>query len=140
MVIVPVKVWRNVSRLGDIDSGQPEASSATLDRKKDQEGVSLPKLPAFSLDSILSSSRVIIIEGISGSGKDTFQKYLKSKLRSRIVHDYSEGELLLSWNQRPIKDIFKLQVRLMRNFLDYVAVTLERDEIGRRRVGKEGRS
>ena len=27
-----------------------------------------------------------------------------------------------------IKDIFKLQVRLMRNFLDYVAVTLERDD------------
>jgi thymidylate kinase len=73
-------------------------------------------------------SRVLIVEGISGSGKDTFQKYLKSKLRARVVHDYSEGELLLSWNQRPIKDIFKMQIRLMRNFLDYVTVTLERDD------------
>jgi thymidylate kinase len=128
MVIVPVKVWRNVSRLGDIDSGQPEASSATLDRKNDQEGVSLPKLPAFSLDSILSSSRIIIIEGISGSGKDTFQKYLKSKLRSRIVHDYSEGEFLWSWKHQQIKDIFRMQIRLMRNFLEYVAETLERHQ------------
>jgi hypothetical protein len=44
------------------------------------------------------------------------------------VYDYSEGELLLSWNQRPIKDIFKLQVRLMRNFIDYVADTINRDD------------
>jgi len=82
---------------------------------------------AYQLDKILDESRVIIIEGISGSGKDTFQKYLKSKLRGRVVHDYAEGDLLLSWNQRPIKDIFKLQVRLMRNFIHYVADTINRD-------------
>jgi len=81
-----------------------------------------------TIEKIATQSRVLIIEGISGSGKDTFQKYLKSKLRARVVHDYSEGELLLSWNQRPIKDIFKMQIRLMRNFLDYVTVTLERDD------------
>ena len=78
-------------------------------------------------ERIALQSRVLIVEGISGSGKDTFQKYLKSKLRGRVVHDYSEGELLLSWNQRPIKDIFKLQIRLMRNFINYVADTLSRD-------------
>jgi thymidylate kinase len=80
------------------------------------------------LAKILRDSRVLIIEGISGSGKDTFQKYLKSKLRSRVVHDYSEGELLWSWKHQQIKDIFKMQIRLMRKFLDYVAVTLERDD------------
>ncbi len=78
-------------------------------------------------ERIALQSRVLIVEGISGSGKDTFQKYLKSKLRGRVVYDYSEGELLLSWNQRPIKDIFKLQIRLMRNFINYVADTLSRD-------------
>ncbi len=81
-----------------------------------------------NLERIALNSRVLIIEGISGSGKDTFQKYLKSKLRDRVVHDYSEGELLLSWNQRPIRDIFKLQLRLMRNFVDYVADTINRDD------------
>jgi thymidylate kinase len=80
------------------------------------------------LQNILSSSRIIIIEGISGSGKDTLQKHLKSKLHGRVVYDYSEGELLLSWNQRPIKDIFKLQVRLMRHFIDYAADTINRDD------------
>ena len=79
------------------------------------------------LERIASESRVIIVEGISGSGKDTFQNHLKSKLRGRVVYDYSEGELLLSWNQRRIKDIFKLQIRLMRNFINYVADTLSRD-------------
>ena len=78
-------------------------------------------------ERIALQSRVLIVEGISGSGKDTFQKHLKSKLRGRVVHEYSEGELLLSWNQRPIKDIFKLQIRLMRNFINYVADTLSRD-------------
>jgi thymidylate kinase len=79
-------------------------------------------------ERIALASRVLIVEGISGSGKDTFQKYLKSKLRGRVVYDYSEGELLLSWNQRPIKDIFKLQVRLMRNFINYAADTINRDD------------
>src|SRR4051812_34702583 len=79
------------------------------------------------VEAILSESRIIIIEGISGSGKDTFQKYLKLKLHDRDVYDYSEGDLLLSWNQRPIKDIFKLQVRLMRNFCEYAADTVNRD-------------
>jgi len=80
------------------------------------------------LERIASESRVIIVEGISGSGKDTFQKHLKSKLRDRVVYDYSEGELLWSWKHQRIKDIFKMQIRLMRNFLDYVAVTLENDD------------
>jgi thymidylate kinase len=96
--------------------------------KSSSRAIPAPDLQPFALDNILSSSRIIIIEGISGSGKDTFQKYLKSKLRSRDVYDYSEGELLLSWNQRPIKDIFKLQVRLMRHFINYAADTINRDD------------
>jgi hypothetical protein len=97
-----------------------EARGTQLRRVHDQD--------SNSLEKILLDSRVLIIEGISGSGKDTFQKYLKSKLHSRVVHDYSEGELLWSWKHQQIKDIFKMQIQLMRNFLDYVAATLERDD------------
>src|SRR5882757_5312374 len=82
----------------------------------------------YDLEKIALASRVLIVEGISGSGKDTFQTYLKNKLKGRNVHDYSEGELLWSWKHQQIKNIFKMQIRLMRNFLDYVAVTLERDD------------
>jgi thymidylate kinase len=107
--------------------------SKTLETKFSGVKSSARAIPAghlqpFALDNILSSSRIIIVEGISGSGKDTLQKYLKSKLRDRDVYDYSEGELLLSWNQRPIKDIFKLQVRLMRHFINYAADTINRDD------------
>src|SRR5688572_7689587 len=96
--------------------------------KSTSRAILAPDLQPFAHDNILSSSRIIIIEGISGSGKDTFHRYLKSKLRSRVVHDYTEGELLWSWKHQEIKDIFKMQIRLMRNFLGYVAVTLERDD------------
>jgi thymidylate kinase len=127
MRIVPIRVWGSASSFvkENGSSAWPEEPAPIFEKKGD---ASLRNLQPFALDNILSSSRVIIIEGISGSGKDTLQKYLKSKLRSRVVHDYSEGEFLWSWKHQQIKDIFKMQIRLMRNFLDYVAMALERDD------------
>ena len=94
-----------------------------------QQRFSSSQLDALrTVEKIARQSRVLIIEGISGSGKDTLQKYLKTKLRSRVVYDYSEGEILWSWKHQQIKDIFKIQIRLMRNFLDYVKVTLGCDD------------
>ncbi len=132
MRIVPVYIWdsllqngnhrhRSIARLREALS--PEAFRRGSFLLHEQQA----RLPTF-LERILSSSRVIIIEGISGSGKDTFQKYLKNKLKDLVVHDYSEGELLWSWKHQQIKDIFKLQIRLMKNFLDYIAAALESDE------------
>ena len=131
MRIVPVQVWSHLPSADNRDgwvvrSKNPvlakvmEERRSQVRRQQDQE--------SYLLERIALESRVIVIEGISGSGKDRFQKYLKSKLRGRVVHDFSEGELLLSWNQRPIKDIFNLQVRLMRNFINYVADTINRDD------------
>lgn len=125
MKIVPIRVWGTPSTF--LGTHDVPMSPPTF-RKKGNGSLPTRELQGFTLDNILALSRVIIIEGISGSGKDTFQKYLKSKLRSRVVYSYSEGELLLSWNQRPIKDIFKLQVRLMRNFIEYVADTIKSDD------------
>jgi thymidylate kinase len=126
MRIVPISVWSGASTLANEDrtSDWPEKPPMF---DKTNESIPVRNRQAFALDNILSSSRIIILEGISGSGKDTLQKYLKSRLRNRNVYDYSEGELLLSWNQRPIKDIFKLQVRLMRNFINYAADTIKSD-------------
>ena len=80
------------------------------------------------LERIALDSRVIIIEGISGSGKDTIQTYLKEKLKGRDVYDYSEGELLQSWKQLQIKGIFGLRVKLMKHFVNYVRDIINRDE------------
>jgi thymidylate kinase len=128
MRIVPGDEWRQLPRNRDglvARSEQAELPKGIKERRNQRQNL---QEDSHCLEKIALDSRVLIIEGISGSGKDTFQEYLKSKLRSRVVYDYSEGELLLSWNQRPIKDIFKLQVRLMRNFLDYVADTINRDD------------
>src|SRR5688572_8779494 len=123
MRIVPIRVWGVSSRIAKEDG-----LSVSIVAENRNELIPARNRQAFALDNILSSSRIIILEGISGSGKDTFQKYLKSKLRGRVVHDYSEGELLWSWKHQQIKDIFKMQIRLMRNFLEYVALTVKRDD------------
>lgn len=83
---------------------------------------------SFLLERIALDSRVLIIEGISGSGKDTFQAYLKERLEGRDVYDYSEGELLQSWNQLQIGGIFKLRVKFMKLFVNYVKDIVSRDE------------
>jgi len=128
MRIVPVGEWNHFSSANNGLVGRSE--QPVLPEGIEERTPQLRRLQDhdFSLEKIALDSRVLIIEGISGSGKDTFQRYLKSKVRSRVVHDYSEGELLWSWKHQQIKDIFKMQIRLMRNFLDYVAVTIERDD------------
>lgn len=73
-------------------------------------------------------SRVLIIEGIPGSGKDTFQAYLKELLKGREVHDYSEGELLHSWKHVPIDGIFKLRVNFMKLFVNSIRNIVNRDK------------
>jgi thymidylate kinase len=80
------------------------------------------------VEKIASSSRILIIEGISGSGKDTFQTYLKKKLKNHVVYDYSEGELLHSWKQFQIEGIVELRVRFMKLFVNYVRDIVERDD------------
>jgi len=130
MGIDPIYVWNHLPSADNRDglvarSEQPVLPEGIKERRKQLRR--LQDQDSYHLERIALDSRVLIIEGISGSGKDTFQRYLKSKLRSRVVHDYSEGDLLWSWKHQQIKDIFKMQIRLMRTFLDYVAVTLERD-------------
>ena len=86
------------------------------------------KIDFYDLEKIALASRVLIVEGISGSGKDTFQTYLKNKLKGRDVYDYSEGELLQSWNQLQIRGIFKLRIKFMKLFVNYVRDIVGRDE------------
>jgi thymidylate kinase len=131
MKIVPVYVWDKLPIVKNEDRLVSRSEELVLRKVIEQRGIKLRRpqeKDSYLTERILLDSRILIIEGISGSGKDTFQTYLKKKLKDRDVYEYSEGELLLSWNQRPIKDIFKLQVRLMRNFIDYVADTINRDD------------
>ena len=83
---------------------------------------------SFHFQGLGLDSRVLIIEGIAGSGKDTFQTFLKNKLKDRDVYDYSEGELLHSWKQFPIEGILELRVKFMKLFVNYVRDIISRDE------------
>jgi len=82
---------------------------------------------SYFIDKIASRCRVLIVEGISGSGKDTFQAYLKKKLQNRDVYDYSEGEVLTSWKQLQIEGIFELRIKFMKLFINYVRDVVSRE-------------
>lgn len=83
---------------------------------------------SYLLEKIALDSRILIVEGISGSGKDELQAYLRKKLSDRDVYDYSEGELLQSWNQLQIEGIFKLRIKFMKLFVNYVKNIVIRDQ------------
>lgn len=80
------------------------------------------------LERIASQSRVLIVEGISGSGKDAFQTYLATKLKGRDVYDYSEGEVLDSWKQMQIEGIFELRIKFMKLFVNYMKQVVSQNE------------
>jgi len=127
MRIVPIRVWDSASSFG-AESGSsawPEKPTLIFEKKRNE---SLPDIQPFALENILSSSRILILEGISGSGKDTFQTHLKKKLKGRDVYDYSEGEVLHSWKQLQIEGIFELRVKFMKHFVNYVRDIVSRDE------------
>lgn len=80
----------------------------------------------FERFKIGTEKRIIIIEGISGAGKDTFQDYVKESLANFDVYDYAEGELLQSWKQLHIEGVLQLRLRFMKLFAKYMAETVRR--------------
>ena len=82
---------------------------------------------SYCPEKIALDSRVLIIEGIAGSGKDTFQAYLKEKLKGRDIYDFSEGEVLHSWKHFPIDGILKLRISFMKLFVNYVSNVVRND-------------
>src|SRR5215510_459636 len=114
MRIVPVYVWDKLPIADKKDVLVNASKEPVLRKVIEQRGIKLRRpheKDSYLLERILSDSRVFIIEGITGSGKDTFQTYLKKKLKDRDVYDYSEGEVLHSWKQLQIDGISKLRVK-----------------------------
>jgi len=131
MKIVPVYVWKHLASADNRDRlvaepEQPVLSEVIAERRTQFRR--LQDQDSYFIERIALDSRVLIIEGISGSGKDTFQMYLKKMIEGRDVYDYSEGELLQSWNQLQIEGILKLRVKFMKLFVNYVRDIVSRDE------------
>jgi thymidylate kinase len=131
MRIVPVYVWDKLTIADKKDRLVSGSEGPVLRKVIEHRGIKLrrPREKNFYLlERIVLDSRVLIIEGISGSGKDTFQTYLKKKLKDRDVYDYSEGEVLHSWKQFQIEGILKLRVKFMKHFVNYVRDIVSRDK------------
>ena len=76
-------------------------------------------------------SRIIIIEGIAGSGKDTFQKNLAehSAKGGFIVYSFSEEELLFSWKHYWINNMESHRIRFLHSLLDYCEELIENPKV-----------
>ena len=89
MRIVPLEIWNSdrptaIQQNGLVGrSENPMLAKVMAARRsllQSSQGESVYQLERFALES-----RVIIVEGISGSGKDTFQTYLRKLLKGRVV-------------------------------------------------------
>jgi hypothetical protein len=105
----------------------PLLARVMAERRKHLRGL-LPLDTHKLVKEITRDVKVIIVEGIPGSGKDTFQAYLRQTLAGRDLYDYSEGELLHSWKHVPIKGILQLRVKFIKLFVHYLTqIVTEQD-------------
>jgi thymidylate kinase len=131
MRIVPVYVWDKLPIPNKKDRLVGRSEGPVLRKVLERRGIKLRRpqeRDSSFLERIVLDSQVLIVEGISGSGKDTFQTHLKNKLKGRDVYDYSEGEVLHSWKQLQIDGISQLRVKFMKLLVNYVRDIVSRDE------------
>ncbi len=77
---------------------------------------------------IPKNTRVIILEGIAGSGKTTLMEYLKQQFKVPRLYIYLEQELLLGWKHIHIPHVSALRIQFMNLFLDELEKNLEQKE------------
>jgi thymidylate kinase len=131
MGIVPVDERDHLPSTNNIDGLDARSEQPALPEGIEERSTQLRQVQDqdyYFLERTALDSRVLIIEGISGSGKDTFQMYLKKTLEGRDIYDYSEGEVLHSWKQFQIDGICELRIKFMKLFVNYVRDTVSRDE------------
>ena len=71
--------------------------------------------------------RIIIIEGISGSGKDTLQKKLTDEYSEKgfIVYSFKEEELLYSWKHLWVENLDIIRIKYWHLLLSHFEELLE---------------
>ena len=84
MRIVPVHVWNHLPSADNTEGLVVRSKNPVLAKVMEERRNRFRRLQdqdSYLLDRIVLESRVVVVEGISGSGKDTFQAYLKKKLK-----------------------------------------------------------
>lgn len=69
--------------------------------------------------TVNQDTRIFIIEGIAGAGKNTFHQILKEQLSDKLIYDFAEEELLFTWKQAWIHNIDEMRLCFFENLLDY---------------------
>jgi len=77
---------------------------------------------------IPKDKKVIIIEGIAGSGKSTFFKDYKESIKDKMVYAYTEEELLFGWRHNFIPGITDVRLRYFEKILDYIDLKLKNED------------
>ena len=68
----------------------------------------------------LSRARIIILEGVPGSGKTTLQKQLPHYLPERDITVFPEEALLFGWIHAWIPGIDEVRLSLMHRLVEYM--------------------
>ncbi|MCX6706744.1 MAG: hypothetical protein NT001_01230 [Candidatus Woesearchaeota archaeon] len=76
---------------------------------------------------IPKDARIIIIEGIAGSGKTTLHDSLKKHFKSKKVYLFTEEELLMGWKHIHIPEISSLRMIFLNKLLDYIEDKMKRE-------------
>jgi thymidylate kinase len=129
LTIAPITLWNNLRNTTETDDLKVRAGLPVLRKVPKQRGIQLaPTNKATLFQKIISRYRIFIIEGVPGSGKDTFQSHLCGFFQNATVYDYSEGELLHSWKHVPIPGILELRLKFMRLFVNYLQDVINGDK------------
>jgi thymidylate kinase len=67
---------------------------------------------------IPKTARLIVLEGIAGSGKTTLKRHLKQAMWDQVVYDYTEEELFLGWKHVHLPRLSSLRLIYYQILLD----------------------
>lgn len=78
--------------------------------------------------SVQPNTRIFIIEGIAGAGKNTLHQQLREQLKEKVMYEFFEEELLFSWKHAWVENIDQMRLVFFTNFLQYCKTILESND------------
>ena len=73
-------------------------------------------------------TRIIVLEGIAGSGKTTFKKYLLRQLKDKKLYEYFEEEVLLGWKHIHLPGMSAIRMDFFELFITHLEKKLQEDK------------
>lgn len=71
------------------------------------------------MDFQIPNTKIIILEGVPGAGKNTIQTQIKEVLSDKLIYEFDEQEVLFSWKHGWLQNIDEMRLTFYENFLSY---------------------